>query len=299
MKKKAILLVISMVIFSASQSYAQLEILSGPKQGSYYLLVEDMKNLLGSTAERPFINQETSGAAYNFEQVADMSTRFNLALMQSDYLHLMKALDNLNNTEKTKNIKVIVPMADEEIHVVVKKSSGITSMQDLENKIVAIGSKNQGTYATATFMKERSQVNWMPQHIHFDQALKDLYDEKIHAFIMVGSSPIEKIDIDPRVMIDPVTLVNIENVNNWAQYYDSTFIYKDDYKWLEEDIATFSVKSVLIVNDAKISITDRAEIKRLINGIESNLANLKETGHPAWKKVDLTDWLESEWPMLD
>ena len=299
MKKNVKLLLITATVFFTSNVFAQLEILSGPKLASYYQIVEDMKNIIGSDAQQPFVNQETSGAAYNFDQVADRNTRFKLAIMQSDYLQLMKAYDNLNNTEKTKNIKVICPLANEEIHVVVKKSSGITNLQGLENKIVAIGSKNQGTFATATFMKERSQVNWVAQHIHFDQALMDLAEEKIHAFIIVGSAPIEKINIDPRVMIDPLTIINLEDLNGWAQYYDSAVINKDDYKWLEENITTFSVKSVLIVNDVKITNTDRAEIKRLMDGIRSNRAKLNDQGHPAWKEIDLTNWSDSEWPMLE
>lgn len=296
MKTKLYLLVLLLSSYSFSVVNSQIEILSGPKQGSYHQIVEDMKDIIGSDARQPFINQESSGAAYNFDQVADMNTRFKLAMMQSDYLFMMKALDNVNNTEKTKNIKVIVPLADEEIHVVTKQSYGVTKLQDLENKVVAIGGKGQGTYATATLMKKRSQVNWIPQNIPFDQALKNLAEDKIRALIMVGSAPIEKFDIDPSVMADPIVILNLTEFNGWAQYYDSAVIEKDDYKWLKEDIATFSVKSVLIVNEAKITPTDRSEIKRLLDGIRSNRAKLNEQGHPAWKEIDLEDWSSSDWP---
>ncbi|MCD4736472.1 MAG: TAXI family TRAP transporter solute-binding subunit [Bacteroidales bacterium] len=298
MFKKIFLLSFISVLMSGPCLIAQIEILSGPKQGSYYQIVEDIKDIVGSTAFKPFVNQESSGAAYNFDQLVDMNTRFKLAMMQADYLEVMKATDQLNNTEKTKNLKVVIPLADEEIHVVVKESSGIKGLQDLENKIVAIGSPTQGTYATATFMKKRSKINWVDQKIHLDQALKELKDDKIHAFIFVGSAPIEKINIDPAVMVDPLTVINLEDFNGWAKPYEKAVIKKGIYKWMEADISTFSVKSALVVNEAKLTNTDRSEITRMLDAIKANRTKLNENGHPAWKTIDLEDWSETDWPMF-
>lgn len=297
MKTKISLLVLLFSVFLFSDVIGQMVILSGPEDASYYRFVEDINDVLGSDSEKPYINKKTQGAMYNFNQITDPKTPYKVALVQSDLLFYMQASDMRNNTHKTKDIKVIIPLAKEEIHVVTKKSSNLNKLQDLDSAIVAIGNKNQGTYVTSSIMKDRSNMYWISRNIHFDQALKDLYLNEIDAFIIVGSAPISKLDLNPRAMTDELALVELEDFNDWAKYYDNDTIYKEDYKWLEKDVPTFGVKTVLIVNEAKLTDDDRSEIAKLTNGIKSKFDILKEQGHPKWKEVDLSDWDNSDWTM--
>lgn len=298
MKIKMIFQAILIVIFCASQVSAQLEILSGPKYGSYYHFVDDMISIVGTSASNPFVNIETSGAGYNFNQITDRQTRFKFAIVQLDYLFLMQAKDYMENTELTKNIKVVFPLATEEIHVVTKMSYDLDSLPDLNSLAVAVGSKNQGSYATAHFMRERSKINWESRYIHFDQALKDLLNDNIHAFIIIGSAPLKKLNIDGSVMVDPLKLLQLQNFNGWADPYNNDTIWQNTYKWLEEDVPTFGVKSVLIVNEAKITSRERDAISNIKNTIEAKSNWLIENGHPKWKEFDLLNWNEKDWPVL-
>jgi len=297
MKTKISLLVLLFSVFLFSDIIGQMVILSGPEDASYYRFVEDINNVLGSGSDKPYINKKTQGAMYNINQITDPKTPYKVAMVQSDLLFYMQASDMRNNTNKTKDIKVIIPLANEEIHVVTKISSNLNKLQDLDSTTVAIGNKNQGTYVTSTIMKDRSNMYWISRNIHFDQALKDLYLGEIDAFIIVGSAPINKLDLNPRAMTDELALVELEDFNDWAKYYDNDTIYKEDYKWLEKDVPTFSVKTILIVNEAKLTDADRTEITKLVNGIKSKFDILKEQGHPKWKEIDLSDWDNSDWPM--
>lgn len=297
MKTKISLLVLLFSVFLFSDVIGQMVILSGPEDASYYRFVEDINDVLESGSDKPYINKKTQGAMYNFNQITDPKTPYKVAMVQSDLLFYMQASDMRNNTHKTKDIKVIIPLAKEEIHVVTKKSSNLNKLQDLDSAIVAIGNKNQGTYVTSSIMKDRSNMYWISRNIHFDQALKDLYLNEIDAFIIVGSAPISKLDLNPRAMTDELALVELEDFNDWAKYYDNDTIYKEDYKWLEKDVPTFGVKTVLIVNEAKLTDDDRSEIAKLTNGIKSKFDILKEQGHPKWKEVDLSDWDNSDWTM--
>ena len=297
MKTKISLLVLLFSVFLFSDIIGQMVILSGPEDASYYRFVEDINNVLENGSDKPYINKKTQGAMYNFNQITDPKTPYKVAMVQSDLLFDMQASDMRNNTNKTKDIKVIIPLANEEIHVVTKKSSNLNKLQDLDSAIVAIGNKNQGTYVTSSIMKDRSNMYWISRNIHFDQALKDLYLDEIDAFIIVGSAPVSKLDLNPRAMTDELALVELEDFNDWAKYYDNDTIYKEDYKWLEKDVPTFGVKTVLIVNEAKLTDTDRSEIAKLAKGIKSKFDILKEQGHPKWKEVDLSDWDNSDWPI--
>jgi TRAP-type uncharacterized transport system substrate-binding protein len=210
----------------------------------------------------------------------------------------MQAKDYLDNTELTKDIKVVFPLTNEEIHVITKKSYHLNSLPDLDSMVVAVGSKNQGSYATAHFMKERSRVNWESRFIHFDQALKDLHENKIHAFIIVGTAPLKKLNVDPSVIADDIVLIKLQNYNDWANPYKNDTIWKNTYKWLNDDIPTFSVKAVLVVNESKITTREREAIENLKNTISSKSDWLIENGHPQWKEVDLSAWDQEDWPVL-
>jgi TRAP transporter TAXI family solute receptor len=297
MKTKITLLLMAVGLFSFSNLIGQMTILSGPEQGSYYQFVQDIKTVLANEEDKQYINQATSGAANNFEQLIDPASPAKLALIQSDYLYYTQAIDFRENTNKTKDIKVVLPLANEEIHLVTRKSTGLTRLDELEKKVVAIGDKNQGTYATASFIKEKSQIFWSSRNIHFDQALKELLMNRLDAFFFVGSAPIEKLNVNPQVMVDELTLIELHDINNWAKYYEPDTIYTTDYKWLEKNVPTYSVKTVLVVNEAKLTKEDRVALSRLVSGIQNQFDVLKAEGHPKWKEVDLFDWDEEEWPL--
>ena len=60
---------------------------------------------------------------------------------------------------------------------------------------------------------------------------------------------------------------------------------------------TYSVKTVLVVNEAKLTKEDRIALSRLMSGIQNQFDVLKAEGHPKWKEVDLYDWDPAMWPM--
>jgi TRAP transporter TAXI family solute receptor len=299
MKTKITLSFLSAVIVSVLSVHAQLPILSGPSQGSYSRFIGDIEKVLTADSTKMVINNETDGSAFNLEKLADRNTPFKLALVQSDYLFHMKGLDMLNNTEKTKNIKVVLPLADEEIHLITISDSELNKLQDLEGKMVGIGTQYQGTYFTSGLIKNRSKVIWNSRNIGYEDALSELNTNKIDAFFVVGSAPMEKLDIDPRAFAKSLKLIPLIDFDDWAKYYQNDTIHASDYKWLENDIPTFKVKTLLVVNDTKLTEKDRKDIALIIEGIKANMDKLKANGHHKWKDVDLLDWDSNDWPFLE
>lgn len=285
-----------MLAFS-SLSMAQLTILSGPEQGSYYKFTNDIVKVVAPAFATPLVNSPTSGAAYNFEKLTDPDSPDKIAMIQSDYLYYMQAKDSRENTEKTKQLKVLLPLANEEIHLVTKANKGILGLKDLDDKTVAIGTQDQGTYATANLIKDRSGIYWTSRNIHFDDALKELYADKIDAFFFVGSAPVEKLDLNPQSMVEDLDLVPLENFNDWAKYYDNDTIYAGDYKWLDYGVPTFGVRALLVVNESKLTADDKNKVLQLKMAIQNKFDELKKVGHPKWKEVDFFDWDETDWPV--
>lgn len=297
MKTKITILVLLIAGISLPRVMSQITILSGSKQASYHRFVDDIAKVLNTDSETFIINKESTGAAYNYDQLVDPKSPIKVAMMQSDYLYFMQARDMINNTDKSKSLKVILPLANEEIHIVTKKSFNINRLPDLDSMTMAIGTKDQGTYATANLIKDRSKIYWKSRNVHFVDAAKELAMDRVHAFMIVGSAPIEKLEISPQALRDQPVMVELDDFNGWAKGYMRDTIYARDYPWLDHDVPTFAVRTVLIVNENKLTEKDRAMINKMVNGILNKYDILKAQGHPKWKEVDFGNWSESDWPM--
>lgn len=296
--KKTLTLLIA-IILSATTLFGQLIILSGPSQGTYKVLVDDIVKITGNDSVSPFVNVITEGSGYNYKELVDPNSPVKIAVIQSDYLYYQQIIDAKNNTEKSGVIKIVLPLANEQIHLITKKNSRLTKLADLKEKIVGCGTTEQGTYATAILIKDKSEVFWNTKILDFDRALKELYGNKIDAFFVVGTAPLKKLNINPQAMVEPLTLISPENINDWARYHKSDVIRSADYKWLDYDVPTYSVKNLLVVNEEKLTDADKIELLKLVNALKENLTTLQSTGHPAWKIVDFNDWDSSNWPIYN
>jgi TRAP transporter TAXI family solute receptor len=269
----------------AGNAFSQMTILSGPEKGSYYKFVDDMVNVLGERSGIKLLNRPTGGSGNNFREITNPMSASRIALIQSDYLSLMQAEDKLNNTNKTGSLRVVLELAREEIQFVTKKSSGLVKLQDLAGKKVAIGSEDQGSLATGRMIRERSGVEWNSYYADFELLLKQLTDGSIDAFLLVGSAPVSIIDINPQVMTAGGALLELDDFNGWARYYENDTIHKGTYKWLERDIPTFGVRTLLVVNDAKLTSDDKQKVEAIRTAVIQNLDVLRKQGHPKWKEV--------------
>lgn len=281
--KRFLILVILSLAFG--QAFTQMTILSGPERGSYHQFANDIAALLGEKNGILLENQTSAGSGASFKALTDPNSNVKMALIQSDFLHLMEAEDKVNNTYKTSSIKVVMPLAAEQIHMVARKSSGLTGLQDLDGKIVGIGTKDQGGYATARRMRVQSQINWRTQHVDFEEMLKRLSEKSIDVGLVVGSAPMNMFQIDPQVMVDGMSLLTLEDSNGWAQHYNKDTIYSENYEWLDKDIATFGVRTLLIVNVEKLTAEEKETVGVIKSSIIQNLDQLKQQGHPRWSTV--------------
>ncbi len=300
MKFYSLLLAASILILMQSNVRAQLSILSGVEKGSYHEFVADIANVVNTDSVQLITNIPTEGAAINLENIADAASPFKVGIVQEDYLYYMQNNDLIRNTRKLENIKVVVPLAKEEIHLVTRKDKGINDLRDLtDSTMVAIGKRSQGTYTTTNNIKDRTRIFWMSMPVLYENAMSMLLKNQLDAFFVVGSAPIEKINVNPQALSAELELVPLVDFDDWAKFYDEGIIPAGTYKWLEVDVPTYSVQSLLVVNENKLTDEDKKMLDELIDGITENLENLKSNGHPKWKEVDLSNWDASDWPVYE
>jgi TRAP-type uncharacterized transport system substrate-binding protein len=198
--------------------------------------------------------------------------------------------------KKAETIRVLLPMGTEQIHIVVLKSDdkkSIKKFSDLKKKRVGIGSSLMGTNITAKYIKEVTGSKWEDVEIPFDKSFKALFNGSIDAFFYVGAKPVKDLANLSVAMRDKITLISIPQNEQLDKAYEKATITPEDYKWLDGNIDTYAVRSLLVTSIAGQTPEKETQIKQVLEIIKANKDN--SGNHSNWKSVkfakdDKIDW---------
>ncbi|RLD44101.1 MAG: hypothetical protein DRI86_08340 [Bacteroidetes bacterium] len=338
-----IVLMTAMAASSFAQEYVEPELLivSGFKGGTNYDMAMDMQRMARPTLAtpsyedgdmivemingKPVVDEEgdtsmvakkvstgdtleflevrdSEGSYYNFLRIIKSNT--DLAFLQYDVL-LYESMKDLTRTyKKTENVRVIMPMGNEQIHIIVLKNAGkntIETYDDLKGKKVAIGSSLQGTNITAKYIKEITGMKWDNVEIPYDKALKALLSERIDAFFYVGAAPVSNFTGMSKQMRDRITLLPLNPSKGKEELdatYDTTMIKQSDYpKWISENIPTYSVRSLLVTDINGQSDEERDNIVKLMKVVIENKDDARN--HKNWAEVFNAEKMKSNREFID
>lgn len=298
---------IILLVMSISISQAQIQVLTGAEQGTYHVLADDMNKLLpsssevidGKTIEIPFLDvRTTAGSSINYDLLVDEESEVKVAFLQLDLLLRNKMEDVLHGTSKTSDLMVLMPLNVEAIHLVTKQKSEINSLSSLEGLRVGIGNKLEGTYYTALYIKDLSKIGFQSKNISTQDIIKPLLLDKIDAFFVVATPPMEMIKIMPTSTGEKFKIVPLENINGWANGFIEVTIPAGTYYWQEAAVQTFGVPSVVVVNMAKITDEEKQDLLQWRATVIENIQELKTSGDKAWGTATITEWDTSLWPQM-
>jgi TRAP transporter TAXI family solute receptor len=219
-------------------------------------------------------------------------------------------LDLKRTYKKSENIRILLPMGTEQIHIVTLKpegKKGITSFADLKKKRVGIGSALMGTNITAKYIKEVTGSKWEDVEIPFDKSFKALFNGSIDAFFYVGAKPVKDLENISKAMRDKITLISIpaDKDGKLELAYSKVTITPDDYKWLAGPVETFAVKSLLVTSLAGQTPEKEEAIKQMLELLKTNLpmmqskidasANGKSSYHKNWKDIKFEEDTDIDW----
>jgi TRAP transporter TAXI family solute receptor len=289
-------------------SFGQVQVLTGLENGTYSKLAEEMNKYLpeqtveknGETVTKAFLDvRSTQGSGFNFDLIVDEKHPAKAAIVQLDLLLLKKTEDLLNNTSFTDDIVVLMPLVLEDIHLVTKKGSPINNLESLEGMTVGIGQSTEGTYSTAMYIQNMTKINWNNRNISSQDAMKALLLDKIDAFFMVAGAPVQMLAANPVNSPLQLKLAQVENINGWADYYTPLTLTSQSYMFLEANVDTYSVPSVVIVNKKKLSEEDMAMLKEWKANTIQNIDNLKAYGHKSWNTANPAKFNSNIWPVFE
>ena len=283
-----------------AQTMNRLGILTGAKNSTYFQFGENINKIITSTCDADVAVHETVGSIDNLRRLRKQPF-VQLALVQHDVLSFIKVFkkDDKELQDWVDKYRYVFSLYPEEVHILTRKNSGISTIDQLSGKRVAIGLANSGTHLTATMLLNLVGVTIHPLELSPESAIEKLIStpaekSELDAVFYVIGKPLELLtQADKRYA--NLKLVSVAN-KEALTFYQKATISRDDYGWVTEPIETVSVNAALISFDFREEqCTNVAMIARQIS---DNLEELKRIGHKKWNEVNLQAPVAG-WPRYD
>ncbi len=190
-------------------------------------------------------NYDSQGSQQNLERLLNKEVDF--AIVQ---------LDVATEAMKQGQVKTIVILTEEYLHLITRTENNIQTFADLEGKRVAVSHLGSGIYFTAQRIFQAAQIKVQEDRSTVEEGLNKLLEGKVDAFIYVGPLAANKqlrakLTKTSRLRFIPIDsgLVNYLTIN-LPETYDSATIPKASYSFLPElprqDLPTISTRGALI-----------------------------------------------------
>ena len=286
------------MLFFATASFGQaLKASTGSSTGTYSRQAKEISLACINTIQLQEVN--STGSIQNIDRL--VGNEVNAIWTQADVLFYRA------RTEDLSNIKTLVALAPEEVHIVkltqAKEKEGgfggiggspirINNINDLAGrKVVAAG----GSYVTAQVIRLQTEINFSVIEANTnDDALAMVTAGTAHAAILVGGQPlgaIQKLDRSfSLVSIPEATMVKLKNVYKPA---------KVNYTNIgAAGVQTVSTDALLVVREYKTPKMV-ASLSQLRKCILDHVGELSETigMHPSWSKIDVKN--QGKWAWYD
>lgn len=277
-----------LLIFSI-QIFSQINIVSGLEGEVYNQFANDIKN-----------NTKVNVRVYTSKGSVN-----NMLLLQSDSIQLaFTQYDVLNsfgvdNPEIKDRIKVFLPLYNEEVQLVSLKSSNIKDITDILGKRVGMGGENSGSNFTANYIKSMSGIEWKDVILPFASSIDALINSEVDAFFFVGAAPSYLLMGLPESIKSQLALVPVSISNKENSCYAKKVIPAGTYPWQTEDVSTYTVRSLIVVNTKHVNSRIAMQMDSLYYDLKNNLngIQLNKYSHPKWKSVEFSDMDGINWPV--
>lgn len=264
----------------------KLNMVTGHKTGTYFPMAHALQKVLKkkkSTLVRLNI-KTSSGSSYNLYRVSYGSA--DVGWSQMDLFQ-----DRINSSyfrkKYMKTVRVLTPTHYEELHLVVRRGSSIKSYSDLKRKRVNVGSFSSGTQTTVRKVLSGLGISYYRLKRRYSSpkyGLSLLLKGKIDATFFTTGAPTKLFKNLSTLQAKKLRLIPLTKneaaklVKKYRKFgYQTTFLQKKVYPWLNEDVRTIAVPSLLLAHKS-LSEKEAREIVRMIATNKKELTKL----HPKW-----------------
>lgn len=190
-KKWSVAIAAVLAFAGAAQAQQFFRIGTGGTAGTYYPVGGMIANAVSQPGKIVATAQASNGSLANVNAVASGSME--AGFTQSDVATwAYTGTGAFEGKPKVPDLRLIATLYPEDIHLVVKKGSGIKTVADLRGKRVALDEPGSGTLVDARMVLAAyglKESDIKPDYIKPNQAGDKLKDGSLDAFFFVGGAP--------------------------------------------------------------------------------------------------------------
>ncbi len=254
-----------------------LRLMTGDEQGTYYQIGRE----IARETEKVGVNLQvlpSAGSWANIIALFNSDTEF--AIFQLDaYIKAARNLYQNTNLDIRDEIKVVMPLYHEEIHII-KNKERVLDFATQEKFVVGCGPENSGSCLSADVIAEFYGKQFTYVHNSYEQALADLKAGTLDLVVITAGKPYKL--LTGQTGLD---LVSLPRTRKAAEFYLYTTISQEDYAWLEQPVETYGVRSVLATMIQEQEGLANDLVGAVHFTILINEDHLKKAGHPKWHEV--------------
>lgn len=287
MKKILAFITAALAITAGAQ---QLQVATGSASGTYSTMFKQLAQQCAASGI-PLIEKNTSGTPENVDML--VGNQINAAFVQPDVLYLRARTEDLGN------IKTLLALHTETVHVVTKADAGYK-----EGGVMGVGAKTipfttveqlagrtigayGGSLVTAQVIRLQSEIAFQVVPFDNEAALKEaLAKEKVDAGLFVGGQPlgtVASLGAGYKILaMAPATVEKLKGV----------------YKPVRLNYRQMNAAGVPSVGMEALFVTREYKTEKMTSSLAAlracalnSLDGLKETTgtHPAWQSVDASN----------
>lgn len=238
----------------AAVTPAFVNVATGGTGGTYYPLGGAIAKIFNENIEGVTANAQSTGAsAENIGLVATGETE--VAFVQNDVTYYAwTATETFADREPIQNIRGMAMLYPEVVQVIANRDSGITSIQDLAGKDVAVGAPGSGTEVNARQVLAEHGMTYddlgKADYLSFAEAGNQLRDRHIDAAFVTGAIPtaaVTEVTTTSDIIVVPIEPSVIASLSEKYPFYTEVVVPGGSYEGNDEDVITTAVMAMLVV----------------------------------------------------
>jgi uncharacterized protein len=230
-----------------------ISLATGGTSGVYFPLGGGMAQAFSNTIEDLTVTAEsTGGSIVNIRLIEGGEAE--LAIVQNDIASYAHTGDEMFADNKAGKVMGMAMLYPEVVQIVTLADRGISAMEDLKGKRVAVGAPGSGTEANARQILDVYGISYAditPHRLPFSEAVEALRDGRIDAaFLTAGIPTAAVIDLGATqdVSIVPIAADKAKEISERWNFYSPFTIPAGTYTDIEGEISTVAVQAMLIVS---------------------------------------------------
>ena len=274
------------------------KILTASPRGTYIQIARDLGRFVAPAAGIELEALTSNGATENVRRLrVEPDVKF--AMVQSDvyqaYLDLAAA-GNQEARQLIQSLRVVLPLYNEEIYLIVRKDSSLNYVHEIEGRRISMGPLGSGSALTMTTLFRRIFGRGIGEddarYQSNEEALASLVTDKaVDVVAIVAGQPAKVLsDMRPEAR-ELVKLLRFDPEHPSSKavletYFPATISTSSYPNLLTEDLPGLAVKAYLVTYNYQQPMTIEM-LGRFARSLCTNFPVLQAEGHPKWKEVTL------------